>query len=217
MRRIGVLLWVALAIVAAQLGWTWLARRDGNLRIRRTIAGMRGRIDSGSAPDTGTAVRIVQFYARSAEIVDGEQDIICYGVHNAKIVRLEPEVERLTPALVRCFWVDPRQDTTYRMTAEGDDGSRAEASFTVRVRPAPPVFRMVAVSDREIPAGEVVTVCYGVEHATAVRLDPIGWKLPAVARNCIRFYPKSTLDYALVATGAAGQEGREKFRVCVRD
>jgi hypothetical protein len=61
-----------------------------------------------------------------------------------------------------------------------------------------------------------VTVCYGVEHATAVRLDPIGWKLPAVPKNCIRFYPKQTLDYTLVASGAAGLEEREKFRVAVR-
>ena len=36
---------------------------------------------------------IVQFYARSAEIIDGERDVICYGVRNAKAVRLEPPVE----------------------------------------------------------------------------------------------------------------------------
>jgi hypothetical protein len=76
---------------------------------------------------------------------------------------------------------------------------------------------MMAVSDKEIPRGEVVTVCYGVEHASTVRLDPIGWKLPTGAKNCIRFYPTSTLDYALVATGAAGLEEREKFRVRVRE
>jgi hypothetical protein len=55
-----------------------------------------------------------------------------------------------------------------------------------------------------------------VEHATAVRLDPIGWKLPAVAKNCIRFYPKQTLNYTLVASGAAGLEERERFRVAVK-
>ena len=216
MKRFGILLWLAVAIAAAELGWTWLERHEGNLRIGRTIAGLRGRSGVGDLPETGSSVKIVQFYARSGEIVEGERDVICYGVHNAKAVRLEPEVERLSPALVRCFWVDPREDTTYRMIADGEDGSHAEASFTVRVKPAPPVFRMVAVSDKEIPPGEVVTVCYGVEHATTVRLDPIGWKLPASAKNCIRFYPKSTLDYALVATGAAGLVEREMFRVRVR-
>jgi hypothetical protein len=217
MKRLGVVLWVALTIALLQLGWTWLERHNGNLRIGRTTAGLRGRTGAAGAADTGTTVKIAQFYAREAMIVDGERDVICYGVHNARSVRIEPEVEQLSPALVRCFWVDPHEDTTYRMIAEGEDGSRAEASFTVRVRPAPPVFRMMAVSDREIPPGEVVTVCYGVERAMAVRLDPIGWKLPAVAKNCIRFYPKSTLNYTLVATGTAGLEEREKFRVRVRE
>ena len=81
-------------------------------------------------------MRIVQFYARSAEIIDGERDVICYGVRNAKALRFEPPVETLTPALVRCFWVEPRQDTTYRLVAEGFDGSQDEASFEVKVRPA---------------------------------------------------------------------------------
>jgi hypothetical protein len=70
--------------------------------------------------------------------------------------------------------------------------------------------------DKTIPRGEVVTVCYGVEDATAVRLDPIGWRLLAVARNCVRLYPKQTLDYTLMASGAAGSVEREKFRVAVR-
>jgi hypothetical protein len=215
MKRFGVLLQVALAVVLAQLGWTWIQRHDADFRLRRILAGRHSA--TGAAPvDTGTSVRIAQFYARSAEIIDGERDVICYGVQNAKTVRIEPPVETLTPALVRCFWVEPRQDTTYRMIAEGEDGARAEASFEVKVKPAPPVFRMIAVSDKSIPPGEVVTVCYGVEHATAVRLDPIGWTLPPVAKNGIRFYPKQTMNYTLVASGAAGLEEREKFRVAVK-
>jgi hypothetical protein len=214
MRRIGVLLRVSLAVVLAQLGWTWLQRHDADLRFRRLLAG-RVRVERG-VPDSGTSARIVQFYARSAQITDGERGLICYGVENARAVRLEPAVQDLAPALVRCFWVEPKEDTTYRMVAEGFDGSRAEASFEIQVKPAPPVFRMVAVSDKAIPAGEVVTVCYGVEHATAVRLDPIGWRLPPVAKNCVRFYPKQTMEYALVASGAAGMEEREKFRVAVK-
>jgi len=161
-------------------------------------------------------VKIVQFYARNADIIDGERNLICYGVRNARALRLEPPIETLAPALVRCFWVEPRQDTTYRLVAEGFDGEQDKASFSIKVRPPPPVFRLMAVSDKAIPRGEVVTVCYGVEHATAVRLDPIGWKLPPVVKNCIRFYPKQTLDYTLVASGAAGLEERERFRVAVK-
>jgi hypothetical protein len=214
MKRFGVVLRIVLAVVLAQLAWTWLQRHDANLRIRRVLEG-RSAPAKAVEPDNG-AVKIVQFYARAAEIVDGDRDVICYGVRNARDVRLEPPVENLSPALVRCFWVDPRQDTRYKLLAEGYDGATDEAAFEIKVRPAPPVFRLMAVSDKTIPPGEVVTVCYGVEHATAVRLDPIGWKLPAATKNCIRFYPKQTLDYTLVASGAAGLEEREKFRVAVR-
>jgi hypothetical protein len=75
---------------------------------------------------------------------------------------------------------------------------------------------MMAVSDKSIPPGEVVTVCYTVEHSTGVVLHPIGWRLPAGPKNCIRFYPKHTMDYALVASGTTGLEAREKFRVAVK-
>ncbi len=214
MKRFGLLLRIVLAVVLAQLGWTWLQRHDANLRIRRMLEGRHA--PARALPSDNGAVKIVQFYARAAEIIDGERDVICYGVRNAKDLRLDPPVENVGPALVRCFWVDPRQDTTYRLVADGFSGDRDEASFAIKVRPAPPVFRLMAVSEKEIPRGEVVTVCYGVEHATAVRLDPIGWKLPAVTKNCIRFYPKQTLNYTLVASGTAGLEEREKFRVAVR-
>jgi hypothetical protein len=216
MKRIGVLLRIALAVAIAQLAWTWLQRHDSDMRIRRLLAGRHARSGSALPRHSGTAVEITQFYARAAEIVEGERDVICYGVENARTVRLDPPVETLAPALVRCFWVDPKQDTRYKLTAEAADGSRVEAAFEVKVRPAPPVFRMVAVSEKSIPPGEVVTVCYGVEHATGVVLHPIGWHLPAGPKNCIRFYPKQTADYALVASGSAGLEAREKFRVAVK-
>ena len=206
---------IALAVALAQLGWTWLQRHDSDLRIRRMLHGRRARVGAPS-PDSGTSVRIEGFYARSGEIIDGETDVICYGVRNAAAVRIEPPVEKLSPALVRWIAVEPRQNTAYRLIAEGRDGSRAEASFEIKVKPAPPVFRMMAVSDKTIPPGEVVTVCYTVERATGVRLEPIGWKLPPGAKNCIRFYPKQTLDYTLVASGAAGLEDRSRFRVAVK-
>jgi hypothetical protein len=215
MRRLGVVLRLVLAVVLAQLAWTWVQRHDSDLRLRRFLSG-RHASPSRSASNSGTSARIVQFYARDAEIVEGERDLVCYGVENARSVKLDPPIEKVSPALVRCFFVEPKADTFYTLFAEGADGSRDEATFAIRVRPAPPLFRMMAVSDQSIPPGEVVTVCYGVEHATNVVLHPIGWRLPASgSKNCVRFYPKSTTDFTLVASGAAGLEARERFRVAV--
>jgi hypothetical protein len=215
MRRLGVLLRLVLAVVLAQLAWTWVQRHDSDLRLRRLLAGRRAR-PPHSVAKSGTSARIVQFYARAGEIVEGETDVICYGVENVQSLKLDPPVANVSPALVRCFSVEPKWDTSYTLFAEGRDGSRDEATFAIRVRPAPPLFRMMAVSDKAIPAGEVVTVCYGVEHATGVVLHPIGWRLPASgSRNCVRFYPKATTDFTLIASGTAGLEAKERFRVAV--
>jgi hypothetical protein len=214
MKRLAVLLRVALAVAIAQLGWTWLQRHDADMKIRRTLAG-RARSEA-RLPDSGPGVKIEQFYARSGEITDVENTVICYGVRNARAVRLEPPVEQLTPSLTRCFFIEPRHDTRYTLTAEGTDGTTVSESFEIKVRPAPPIFKLLAVSDKEIPRGEVLTVCYGVERATGVRLEPGGWRLPAVAKNCIRFYPTKSTEYTLIASGAAGVEQKERFKVAVK-
>lgn len=215
MRRIGVLLRVVLAVAIAQLGWTWLQRHDSDMKVRRMLAG-RAAAGERVTPLVGTVVKIEQFYARSGEITDAESTLICYGVRNAKSVSIQPAVEKLTPALVRCFAAEPKQDTAYTLTAEGFDGAIDTASFTVKVKPAPPVFKLLAVSDKAVPRGEVVTVCYGVERATGVRMEPGGWRLPPRANNCVRFYPKATSEYTLIASGAAGQSRTERFRVAVK-
>jgi hypothetical protein len=215
MRRIGVLLRVALAVAIAQLGWAWLQRHDSDMKIRRLLAG-RAPVSNAPAPDDGTDVKIVQFYARSGEITDAEDTVICYGVRNARAVRIDPPVAKVTPSVTRCVAVEPKQDTRYTLTAEGLDGATDTASFELKVKPAPPVFKMLAVSDKEIPRGEVLTVCYGVERATGVRMEPGGWRLPPGMKNCIRFYPKQSTEYTLIASGAAGLERKERFKIAVK-
>src|SRR5689334_420905 len=123
MRRIRTALLVAVAIAMANVGWTWLQRQTRTARMERTFQARRDRGRSLAPLDSSTAVRITQFYATSAEITDAEHNTLCYGVENARSVRLEPPVENLTPALTRCLWIEPRQDTTYKLIAEGRDGA----------------------------------------------------------------------------------------------
>lgn len=215
MRRFGIALWIALGLGLANLGWTWLQRQEGNLRMQRAV---QARHKWGGGPVGGQSsagVRITQFYATSGEITDADHDTICYGVEGATAVRIEPPVEKLAPALTRCFWVEPRQATTYTLIARATDGSEASASFTVRVKPAPPAITFMAVSHKEIIAGDAVTVCYGVSHATSVHLDPIHWSLAPVSKNCVRFYPPASMKFTLVASGAAGMKDTDRFDVKV--
>jgi hypothetical protein len=215
MKQISVLLWIGLSLAVARLGWVWLVRHDARLRMEGTTQTRREQAYRSPRDDSNGAVGITQFYARSGEMTVGDSNVICYGVRNARSVRIEPPVENLTPVMNRCFFVDPQQDTTYKLVAEGTDGSQASESFRVRVKPAPPAILMFTTSEKQIPRGEAVTLCYGVAHANAVRMEPNGWQLPPVAKNCTRFYPKATATYTLIATGAGGTR-RKAFSVTVR-
>jgi hypothetical protein len=213
MKQISVLLWIGLSLAAVRLGWVWWVRHDARVRMEDASRSRRSQ-DYQSSQDDGT-LAITQFYARSGEITAGDRNLVCYGVRNARSVRIEPPVENLSPALNRCFFVDPQEDTTYKLVAEGADGVQASESFRVHVKPAAPAILMFTTSERQIPRGEAVTLCYGVAHARAVRMEPNGWQLPPLGKNCTRFYPKATGTYTLIATGEGGVD-RKDFSITVR-
>jgi len=198
-----------MGLATVRLGWIWWQRSETRPPLARAVPTLPyEEFDAG--------LRITHFYARAGEITDGEPNLICYGVRNARSVRIEPAVENLSPSLNRCFFTEPRQDTEYRLVAEGSDGAEASAAFQVRVKPAPPEIRLFAVSEKRIVRNDAVTLCYGVAHAMSVRLDPDGWNLAPVALNCARIYPKASGTFTLVATGAGGRTERRKFAVEVK-
>jgi hypothetical protein len=82
----------------------------------------------------GSEFAILNFYALPKEIRRGESATICYGVSNAKSVRLEPAVEEVWPSASRCFDVTPKKTTTYQLTIEDGAGHTTSSSLTVDVR-----------------------------------------------------------------------------------
>ncbi len=131
---VSIMLALALALALANLMGTWLQSQNRDRWLARMLearrSGNRGALTGGDS-----RVRIVQFYAMSGEMTDAEQNIVCYGVQNAASVKIDPPIEEMWPSMTRCFWVEPRQDTTYTLTATGFDGSTTSASFQVRVKP----------------------------------------------------------------------------------
>ena len=216
MRQISLVLWIAIAIAACGLGWVAYQRHEARLRLENSARAAQDRQYAGMPEDAGSVVRITQFYARSGEITRGDPNVICYGVRNALKVRLDPPVEPVSPTLNRCISIEPEQDTTYTLVAEGLGGENVSESFRVRVNAPPPAILMLATSAKQIVRGDAVTVCYSTEHATSVRLDPQGWQLAPGAKNCIRFYPKATGTYTVVATGESGRSERKAFSVEVK-
>lgn len=188
------------------------------------LSACRTQPEASPAKPAPAPVRILHFYASAPEVAAGEAVTICYGVENARAVRLDPPVEQLKPLFNRCFPVSPSRTTTYTLTAEGAGGGTASASFTVRVRSSgassePPrqaegMIRLFAASAEEVRPGETVTLCYGVAGAVSVRVEPYGLPLEPAEKYCFLVKPPATTTYVLTATAADGR--REQAQLIVR-
>jgi hypothetical protein len=100
-----------------------------------------------SAPEEGSwvpqpgapgRVRILQFRASVGALLAGEKAQLCYGVQNARSVRIMPVREVVYPSPSRCMEIGPRHTTHYTLMAVGFDGSVATRSFTLSVQARPP-------------------------------------------------------------------------------
>ena len=85
---------------------------------------------NGAAPGP---VKILQFYSSVGSIRAGEKALLCYGVENAKSVRIAPLMEGEAPSSNRCLEVSPLHTTHYTILAEGFDGHIAMQSLTLPV------------------------------------------------------------------------------------
>jgi hypothetical protein len=125
----------ALTLGLAFLAWTFYSRHNADLEFERSQqqkqleAGRRFRKAYGSDD-----VRIIGVLANPKEIHRGQQSLLCYGVANAKTVKLDPPVEPVHPAPSYCFEISPRQTTTYTITAEDGNGKSVQQSATITVR-----------------------------------------------------------------------------------
>jgi len=82
-------------------------------------------------------VRILQFYATVGSLTAGQKALLCYGVENARSVRISPMLQGVYPALSRCVEILPEHTTHYMIMAEGYDGQVATRSFTLAVQAVP--------------------------------------------------------------------------------
>ena len=82
-------------------------------------------------------VRILRFYATTGSIAQGGKAQLCYGVENAKSVRISPSLEPVAPAANRCMEIVPEHTTHYTILAEGFDGNVVTRVVTLVVEAAP--------------------------------------------------------------------------------
>jgi hypothetical protein len=82
----------------------------------------------------GKDFAILSFYASPPSIRRGESAQLCYGVANAKKVKLEPQTQPVWPSTAHCVDVSPNKSTTYTLTIEDPGGRTQSQDVEVKVR-----------------------------------------------------------------------------------
>jgi len=138
-------LWVALGLLIAMWALGTVRRSDPRAWVRPI----------GSRPGP---VRILQFYASVGSLTAGQKALLCYGVENAKSVRISPMLQGVYPSLSRCVEILPQHTTHYMIMAEGYDGQVSTRSFTLSVQsiPVSPQIQNYAEAAATIVAEETV-------------------------------------------------------------
>lgn len=131
--------WIAVGLAALFSAGTFYSRWEGARKLEREAAEQRRQREQQQAERAfenlgGARFEILHFYALPAAIRHGESAMVCYGVSNAKTVKLEPEAARVWPAANRCFEISPPKSTTYTLTIEDAQGQKKTASFELQVR-----------------------------------------------------------------------------------
>lgn len=129
-------LYTSILLVAAlfYVGWVFTARRQENREMeQRAKEHQKAEATRTYEMLGGNRFEILDFYAVPGVIHRGDSAQLCYGVSNAKTVKLEPQTSAVWPSLTRCVDVAPKKDTTYTLTAEDGQGNTRTATLTVQV------------------------------------------------------------------------------------
>lgn len=160
--------------------------------------------------------RITQFYATAPHLAAGEKEMLCYGVENAKTVWVTPPRQELSAALSRCIEVTPSETTTYTLTAEGESGAAATSQVTVTLGPPRVKIVEVTVSALQVKPGDAVSLCYHVQFAKSVSIEPIHFRAGPASKGCAMVQPRQTTTYTVTATGPSGDRDEQPVTVKVQ-
>lgn len=128
-----------LAIVVIVVGWIlvsrWLENRGIEQRAKEERTQKQAEQDRATLEQFGGKELAIQnFYATPGTVTRGESAQLCYGVANAKSVKLEPQPNPVWPSYSRCVDVTPNKSTTYTLTIADAAGNTKTATVDVKVR-----------------------------------------------------------------------------------
>ena len=125
----------ALLVVLWILYSRWQENRSIERRTREETARKQSENDRIALEQLGGKELAIQsFYASPGAIHKGESVQLCYGVANAKAVKLEPQPNAVWPSYARCVNVSPAKTTEYTLTISDASGNTKSQSLQVNVR-----------------------------------------------------------------------------------
>lgn len=86
---------------------------------------------------------------------------------------------------------------------------------TTKEAEAGPKITQFYATAPNLARGEKELLCYGVENATAVTLEPPHQELTASLSRCVEVTPAETTTYRLTAEGAGGRKASQELTVTV--
>ncbi len=223
LRRAEIPLRVAVVIALVYLLYVFLGRHSAVKRFSARPTASDGATTAFDAAYGGSDLKILQFYARDGVLYEGKSTVICYGVVNAKSVTIDPPTEGVSVSLNRCVEAAPKRDTTYVLTAEGENGKTASASFTIRVQADPdslPRITSFAVARHVVEKGRhIYTLAFAFQNGKDVSIDPPVFSPIEDSAPFGQFFvaPDKTTTYTLTVTGSFGHKAQKKLTVEVKD
>ena len=125
----------ALLVVLWILYSRWQGNRLIERRTRQEISRKQLENDRLTLEQLGGKELAIQnFYASPGTIHKGESVQLCYGVANAKNVKLEPQPNAVWPSYAYCVNVSPAKSTTYTLTISDASGNTKTESLKVVVK-----------------------------------------------------------------------------------
>ena len=214
------LLRVSLAIAAVYVSWVFLSRYWSHHPAENNAKDSEQARRNAEFARTygGSDVKILQFYAREGNLTQGNPTVLCYGVLNARAVRIEPKVDGVSPALSRCVEIAPLQGTRYTLTAEGNDGHTVSESFVLQVRAdqatLPRITYFRVANHKMEGARHLYLLSFGDQNAEEVSIDPpVFPTLHGAPNGQFLVGPERTTTYTLTVTGKYGHKAERKLTI----
>ena len=223
LRQAKIPLRVAVVIALAYLLYVFLARHSAGKRFSEQPKASDAATSAFDAAYGGTDVKILQFYARDGVLNEGKSTLICYGVLNAKSMTIEPPLSGVGVSLNRCVEAAPKRNTTYVLTAEGENGKTVSASFTIRLQADPdslPRITSFAINKHIVEKGHhIYTLAFVFQNGKDVSIDPPVFSPIQDSAPFGQFFvsPDKTTTYTLTVTGKFGHKAQKKLTLEVKD